>query len=129
MKKLLLTGGLLGALVLSLLVANDATHPQEASDDCAITAVGLGVEPYKTSYSLFYRNGSNPLHDIALNCHQLGKIWLNEPPAVGAPTGASPGKPVHIKTKTYRFFPKQWRITVDNQAKPPNGSSTKLTAP
>jgi hypothetical protein len=122
MKRLLLTGGLLGALGLTLLVVNDATHPQLAYDECSVKAVASGVDVYKPAYKLLYRNGDNPLHDVALDCRALGKIWLNEPPAVGAPSGASPGKPVHIKTKTYHFFPKQWRITVDNQ---PNAQVVK----
>jgi hypothetical protein len=109
-KRLLVTVLMCIALVLTLVLANDATHPVLIDDTCGVTATGPSVAAYKTQYQLLYQNGSNPLHDVALDCKRLGKIWLNEPPPPGFPPAA--GKQAHIKTKTYHYLPKQWRITL-----------------
>jgi hypothetical protein len=109
-KRLLLTLIMVVALVFTLVLANDATHPTLRQDTCGVTATGAAVNGYKGHYQLLYRNGSNPLHDVALNCKTMGHIWLNDPPPPGFPPAT--GAQAHIKTKTYQFLPKQWRITL-----------------
>jgi hypothetical protein len=109
--KTIVAGVLLGACVLSTLVlANDATHPSVQQDTCRVLSVGPAVQHAKSQAQLLYKNGSNPLHDVALTCNSRGVVWLNEPNPLGLERKA--GKLAYVKIKRYHYLPQQWRVSI-----------------
>lgn len=99
---------LIAGLIASGVVAVDATHPTLHTDTCKVLGTGIDAGPFKTGHPSLYRNGGNPVNDVALSCDVMGQVWLNEPNPLGLSTKA--GKTATITVKTYQFLPKQWRI-------------------
>jgi hypothetical protein len=105
-------------LMLTLALVQDATHPYQQTDACLVEAIGPAVTPLKPSHRLLYRNGSNPLHDVALNCKQQGLVWLNEPSPLGQ-ISTNPGQRAVVKQKHFRWLPNQIYVGVHTKVKKP----------
>jgi hypothetical protein len=104
-------------LLATLALAYDATHPVITEDACTVVAVGTPVTALREGYKMLYRNGSNPLHDVALRCKTQGPLWLNEAQPFGVSTAK--GQPASLRIKRYHWLPLQQHVQVGQIITPP----------